>query len=252
MSRKSPSWLHSTRHRCVQWCSVGIWVSLACSTVPFLIFLAPLLCMFLGAFTSYSLTLIMGRLLEASLSIGWPHVLCYSSKGSLEDSSLVVSSRSACTGSCGREKNQTTRGILLPARHGDDRHRSTRSLSSSPCSLLTGLSCSCLSSAVSGTRSLSRVGFTSSSSTIPLSSRRKLERPDARAPAYFFDQRLASMAAICAAVRRRERSLCHYLLLCRWCLRTITFDATREVMEVSVLAGVSWFQQFNLDPGSLV
>ena len=36
-------------------------------------FLAPLLCMFLCAFTSYSLTLIMGRLLEASLSIGWPH-----------------------------------------------------------------------------------------------------------------------------------------------------------------------------------
>jgi len=30
-------------------------------------FLAPLLCMFLGALTSYSLTLIMGRLLEASL-----------------------------------------------------------------------------------------------------------------------------------------------------------------------------------------
>ena len=26
-----------------------------------------------------------------------------------------------------------------------------------------------------------------------------------------------------------------------------SFDATREVMEVSVLAGVSWFQQFNLD-----
>ena len=42
---------------------------------PFLseFFLAPLLCMFLCAFTSYSLTLIMGWLLEASLSIGWPH-----------------------------------------------------------------------------------------------------------------------------------------------------------------------------------
>ena len=69
----TPSWLHSTPPLCavvLGW-NLGIIGMFNRSFSEF--FLAPLLCMFLCAFTSYSLTLIMGRLLEASLSIGWPH-----------------------------------------------------------------------------------------------------------------------------------------------------------------------------------